>query len=67
MGRPGPHEIDQEQAFLAGVAVCAAAYVDRLKQAGFPEGAAFILARDWHMHFLTVTRDAAADSSEGAS
>lgn len=58
MGKPGPDELDQEQAFLTGFAAVTATYLHMLQAHGVNEQAAVALTRDWQVHYLRGVRDA---------
>lgn len=62
--RPDPHELDQEQAFLRGMARVVAHYVDELEGAGLSRPEALMFAAHWHQHFLAVTRASRAFGGE---
>lgn len=54
MSRPGRHELEQEGAFLRGVAAVAREYYAALVAEGVPDPLASLLVREWHALFLTA-------------
>jgi hypothetical protein len=60
---PSPEDLEQERAFLAGLAPVAASYFDALCEQGLGRAEALELAADWQSEFLRgVYGIAAADS-----
>ena len=53
--RPPRHELDQEQAFLSGLAAVVGSYVRDLQACGLSRGEAVYLALAWQQHYLGVT------------
>ena len=60
MGRPDVSAVEQEAAFMRGVAAGAREYHEALVEDGFTDAEAFTLARDWVAFFVAVTYESSS-------
>lgn len=61
MSRPGPDELDQEHAFLVGLAGVAVGYYRALTDNGFTDRQALTLTARWQDNYLAEVRRARRD------